>query len=154
MTKEHKDRPRQQHYDFVNHALPDIFFKNPTGLFNSFRDDGEMFLNYLWNKIGQYSQEPEEDQLLINSELIKSEHFDLIKIILPKPEHDHEAYAVLLALIKQKQNNFRYFVFDYRLVNETYENIIGEWIGESYFELAKLNSGDIEDFTAYISSII
>jgi hypothetical protein len=154
MTKDHKDRPRQQHYDFVNHALPEIFFKNPDSIFNSFRNDGDVFLNYLWGKLGQYSQEAEEDQLKIKSELIISEHFDLIKITLPKPEHDHEAYAVVMALIKQNIINFRYFVFDYRSVNDKYENIIGEWIGEKYLKLTKIDSKDVEDFTEYIRSII
>jgi len=79
MSKTRKDRPRQQIYDFVHHALPEVFFKNPERLLKSVKESGEEFLNYFWGKIGKYSK-MELDNLKIKSELFENDTYDLIKI--------------------------------------------------------------------------
>ena len=152
MSKEHKDRPRQQYYDFVHHALPEIFFSNPGGLFSSIQKEGDLFLNYLWGKLGEYAQEGQVE--IIHSQFIVLDKNEIIKITLPKPEHDHEAHAVIFTRKKEVAINPRYFVFEYRLINSKQINLIGEWIGDTYHELKYLESNEIEDFRNYIISII
>jgi hypothetical protein len=154
MTKKHKDRPRQQYYEFIHHALPVIFFQNPEKLISSIKKDGTLFLKYIWDKLGEYSQQEKDVDFHLDHEIEESEQYKLIKLIMPFPEHDHEAFAVALSHKKNSPASGRYFVFENRLIDGRQQYIIGEWVEENYIEIIKLNSADISLFYKKIKSII
>ena len=148
MGKENKDRPRQQYYDFAHFVLPEIFFRNPEAVMNSIKKEQNLFLNYLWEKVGEHSKE--KYRMDFNVELEENSDNELVIIYLPEPEHDHEAFAIGLI----KNLDFRYFIFELRMQGGEPRFIVGEWIKDNYSELTELKSTDVSGFVNYIKAII
>ena len=127
--------PRPHYFNFAHLALPELFTRDAARLMRSLDDEGEEFLNYLWNSVSKY-----EDAALTVDEHIAVEMIDkgslrIALITLPKPERPTEAYFAA-PVFDPIEGISRYFTLEIGL-NANSEPItsLGEWRGVQHIHL-------------------
>jgi hypothetical protein len=84
--------PRPHYYNFAHLALPELFTRDADKLMRSLAENGNGFLNYLWDSVGKYEGTAITVDEHIRVELIEKGSLKIAFIELPKPERPTEAW--------------------------------------------------------------
>jgi hypothetical protein len=153
------DQPRAQHYVFAHRIIPQVFFGDPAGFMTLFARDGDRFLRFYWEKIGERVENASDrlDGSALHGEIRSLPSDTQIALItLPTPEHVTEAYFIAAVTHPGLDGRIaaRYYTLEFGMSvfdNEPY-TVLGGWVAGGHINMGDGPDPDLEAFYDTIKS--
>ena len=132
-------RARAQHYQFAHRVVPQVFTSDPSGFMAFLLRDGDRFLRFYWDKIGERvdaHDRVEGDGP--HGEIRKiARDIQVALIRLPEPKFMTEAYFTAAAYHPQLDGHMLadYYTLEFSVSlpgGEPY-TVLGRWVGTTHF---------------------
>jgi hypothetical protein len=145
--------PRGQHYVFAHRIIPQVFFGDPAAFMGYLLRDGDQFLRFYWDRIGERVENPHDlvDPGGLHGEIRKLDnHVQVALIALPEPQFATEAYFIAAAYHPELDGKIlaRYYTLEYGvsfLDNAPY-TVLGGWVAGGHINMGDGPPPEIEGF--------
>jgi hypothetical protein len=154
-------KSRGQHYMFAHRVMPQAFFGDPSRFMDFLARDGDKFLLYYWNWVGERVKSPEDwvDADGLHGEIRQTAgDIQVALITLPEPISVTEAYFVAPAYLAPSEGEVRarYYTLEYgiSILDETRYTVVGGWQGSTHMNMGPGPEPDLEAFYKIVLDIL
>lgn len=151
--------PRAQHHMFAHRIIPQVFFGGPARFFELLARDGDAFLRFYWDRIGERVA---SDRDRVAGGAPHGEIRDLpggfraALITLPPPEYPTEAYFIAAVFRPGLDGNAlaRYYTLELGLsvFDSSVYTVLGGWLPGGYVAMGEGPAPELEAFAAVVQA--
>lgn len=153
------ESPRGQHYVFAHRIIPQVFFGDPPGFLGFLARDGDRFLRFYWDKIGERVENPGDlvDGAALHGEIrALAGDFQAALITLPLPVAATEAYFIAAVYHPGLDGKImaRYYTLEFGV--SVFDNlpytVLGGWVPGGHINMGDGPAPGLEAFVEAVQA--